>query len=424
MRPLLMALAVCAAVTAIPGGAAAAAYHVGQDQTYATVQDLLAAVTPGDGDVILVHPGTYPAFRVDKGGGSSPETAPVIRAYDRAQRPVFDAAGAPNCLEFQHPTGSWYAIEDLEICNASFRGVFNVQCGLVMRGCYVHDCRNGFMGGMHNTRDSTPGYLIAEHNEFAHNGSGAYAHQLYMQQRWVVFRYNWIHDNAGGSAYKDRSRESLVEYNLIEQGPEATYAIEFCGCDEDAAPSYTQTAVMVGNVVSKQGGGNRFLFLANERSEGGAEGKLNIGRLYLINNTFYSEDHRGPMLAGDDGSVIVAHNNIFHSTTSDRLLDQIMDATNRGRFEPSYRNWVRAGMEVPPELKETVSGRDPGFAKAAALGGDFHLLAGSACIDAGTDRVEPLPFLEYRHPCGLGFRPRDGKVDIGAFEARTGGAGR
>ena len=35
----------------------------------------LAEVTPGDGDVILVHPGTYPAFRVRAGGGSTPETA-------------------------------------------------------------------------------------------------------------------------------------------------------------------------------------------------------------------------------------------------------------------------------------------------------------------------------------------------------------
>jgi len=418
MRALALLPLVWGSLALTPGLAPAASYHVGKGQQYESMQALLAAATPGDYDVILVHPGRYPAFRVETGGGSSPDSAPVIRAYDRSQRPVFDAGGEANCLEFHHPTGRWYAIEDLEIRNASFRGVFNVECGLVMRRCYVHDCRNGFMGGMHNTRDESPGYLIAEHNEFARNGSGIYAHQLYMQQRRVVFRYNWVHDNTGGSAYKDRSRESLVEYNLIEQGPGATYAIEFCGCGDDAAPDHTQTATMIGNVVTKKGGGNRWLMLANIRSEGGARGALNVGRLYLVNNTFYSEDHTGPMLAGDDGSVIVAHNNIFHSATSPKLWDQVMDATNPGRFELSESNWVRAGMEVPPALNNTIFGADPGLVRAETSGGDFRLAPGSPCINAGAHHPAPPPALEYRHPCGFAFRPQDSTVDVGAFEAR------
>jgi len=75
-------------------GTLAATYHVGKGQRFATMQDLLSAVALVDHDVVLVHPGTYPPFVVERGGGSSPETAPVIRASDVTRRPVFDAAGA------------------------------------------------------------------------------------------------------------------------------------------------------------------------------------------------------------------------------------------------------------------------------------------------------------------------------------------
>jgi len=94
-----------------------------------------------------------------------------------------------------------------------------------------------------------------------------------------------------------------------------------------------------------------------------------------------------------------------------------MDATSPGRFEASYSNWVKRGMRVPEGLKDTIVGDDPGFVRAAAAGGDFHLASGSACIDAGAARDDGMPALEYRHPSAFTFRRNDEKVDIGAFEA-------
>lgn len=413
-----VALAALGVALATLAPASARTYEVGPGQPYATVQDLIAHVAPGDGDVILVHPGTYPPFRVTKGGGACPETAPVIRAYDMADKPVFDADGERYACLFYHGSGKWYALEGVEVRGAPDTGILNVQCGLVVRYSYIHDCGNGLGGGSSNTRDSTPGYLIAEHNEFARNGMGIYLHQIYNHQYWTIFRYNYIHDNSGGACYKDRSRDSLVAYNYIEQGPGATYAIEFCGCADDAAPDYTQTAVMIGNVVTKKQGANRWLFIANIRKEGGAEGRLNIGRLYLVNNTFYSEEHIGPMLGDDEGSIIYADNNIFHSATCDRIVDQVDMAEGPGECRPSYNNWVRTGMEAPKEFVNTVSGDDPGLVEAAWRGGDFHLRPGSACVDAGTDRGAPLPWLEYVHPHSYTYRLPDKTLDIGAFEHR------
>jgi len=419
MKAVVLAAAVLLSL-ALVGAAQAATYHIGADQQYQTIQGLLEEVTPGDNDVILVHSGTYPAFRIETGGGSRPETAPVIRAYDMNDRPVFDAAGASNCCEFQQGEGKWYALEGVEIKNATFRGVFNIECGLVLRHCYIHDCHDGFMGGMHNSSAETPGYLIAEYNEFARNGSGAYAHQLYVQEYWTIFRGNYIHDNTGGCAYKDRSRYSLLECNYIEQGPGAGYTIELCGCDADAAPSYTQSAVMIGNVVTKKKGANPWLFVANIRSEGGAEDHLNTGVLYLINNTFYTEDHTGPMLGTDQGSVVYADNNIFHSATSKKIVEQVMDATGPGEFGPSHNNWVTNGMETPKEFVGTISGDDPGCVKVAWQAGDFHLKEGSPCINAGRQDAAPAANLEYAHPRGCTFRVPDGKVDVGAFERGEG----
>ena len=91
----VLALLACASLLGLCAGAArAATYRVGAGERFATMQDLLAAVTLVDRDVVLVHPGTYPAFSLTRGGGASPETAPVIRAFDMAHLPVIDAAGA------------------------------------------------------------------------------------------------------------------------------------------------------------------------------------------------------------------------------------------------------------------------------------------------------------------------------------------
>ena len=60
----------------------------------------------------------------------------------------------------------------------------------------------------------------------------------------------------------------------------------------------------------------------------------------------------------------------------------------------------------------------PGFANPA--GYDYHLVAGSPAINAGTDPgtvngVSLVPAYEYASLSGIP-RPRHGAIDIGAFE--------
>ena len=412
----VLALLACASLLSLCAGAArAATYHVGAGERFAAMQDLLAAVTLVDRDVVLVHPGTYPAFSLTRGGCASPETAPVIRAFDMAHRPVIDAAQARRAVSLDPDHGKWIALDGLEICNASERGVRHAWSGLVMRHCYVHDCRTGFLSGGRNVTDEEPGYLIAEYNEFARNGEGVYNHQWYIQEYWVQFRYNWIHDGTGGLAYKDRSRSSLVEYNLIEQGPQGHAALYFCGFDLAGMPDLGQTATVVGNVITNRGATEKYQFVSNIRKEGGVPGGRNLGKLYLINNTFYSEGHTGPMLATDEGSRIWAYNNIFQSTGSTQLLGQVTIAEGPGEIVEGRHNWVNSRIALVPTFKDTLTGADPGFVNVAGARWDLHLRAGSPCIDQGWDRVDPRPTREYHHPLEGVARHDRGRLDLGAF---------
>ncbi len=417
-------LALCCLAGARPG--VAAEYHVGPGQPYGTMSDLLASVTLGDNDIAWVHPGTYGPFSVTSGGGSSADSPAQIRAWDMNDKPVFDGGGVDNCIQIEAGPEKWWKLVGIEQTNSNYRGIYHLCGGLILQDCYVHDnAKNGVFTSMCGTRDAAHARLIVEGCELARNGSGGYYHSWYLQEYHVEARYNWTHDLNGGIGYKDRSRESLLEYNLIESGPGgAGCAVSFCGWDDTGMPDVPAVATMVGNVVTKNGGGNRWLFIDNIRNaDGGTTGYTSPGYLYLYNNTFYTENHTGPMLADDERSIIVAHNNIFHSATCDRIWDQVVDAAGPGQILTSYNNWVTDTMALPAAFTDTVTGSDPGWVYTAWSGGDFHLTAGSPCIDGGRNDVAVLPTREYAPPCGGTDRPNDGEIDIGAYEYAVGVSG-
>ena len=67
-------------------------------------------------------------------------------------------------------------------------------------------------------------------------------------------------------------------------------------------------------------------------------------------------------------------------------------------------------------MVDTVVGSSPGWVNAAWPLGDFHLTAGSQCINAGNNGVSDLPTTEYLHPPDSVARSSDGQIDIGAHE--------
>ena len=419
MRKLMLLLAVLGCLVGLCGVAQATEYHVGSGQQYATMNALLSAVTLGDNDIAWVHPGTYGAFNVSSGGGSTQATAAQIRAYDTNNKPVF--SGGTNTIQVGS-LGKWYKLVGLVQTSGTSRGFFHTCGGLIIQNCKVQNTPDGIMSGMCNTRDANPGYLIAEYNELTGNGSGTQYHSWYLQEYWCQIRYNWTHNAAGGIGYKDRSRTSTVEYNLIEPGSSgAGCAVSFCGWDDSEMPDVGQTATMTGNIVTKNGGGNQWLFINNIRmADGGNAGQTSPGYLYLYNNTFYTESHTGPMLADDEVSIIAAHNNIFHTTNCTLMYDQVDGANGPGQVLTSYNNWVKSIISRPAAFTNTVTGTAPGVVNAATSGGDWHLTSGSQCINAGRTGLSVVPNKEYVAPCNYTTRASDGSIDIGAYEYNGG----
>jgi len=416
---LFLLISVCLTIS---GVAYATQYHVGAGQQYATMNALLLVVTLVDNDIVWVHPGTYPAFWVKTGGGSSQAAAVQIRAYDINNKPIFNAAGANNNVQFEDPNsvyglvGKWFYIDGLDITGAAVRGIYNVSCNLIVRNCYVHGNGNGYMGGWHNARDDERGDAIFEYNHFNGNGSGAYAHQLYMEGYNAEFRYNYIHDATGGMSYKDRSRNSIVEYNYISAGGASSYrTFEFCGFDDRVVPSTTnQYATVTGNILTQSGGLNPWLFMSNERTEGGA-GK-NKGYMTMTNNSCYGQNLTGPVIAGDKCAVTTLHNNIFH-TNCNRMFDKVQGQKTYGVINTSYNNWVTSGCATVSAMVNTVVGTAPGWVNGAWPLGDFHLAAGAQCINSGNNSVGGLPTKQYVQPCNWQTRTINGGViDIGAYE--------
>jgi len=411
----------------LSGAACATEYHVGSGQQYATINDLLLVVTLGDNDIVWVHPGNYPNFWVKAGGGSSQAAEVQIKAFDPNNKPVFNAAGANNCAQFEDPesvfglVGKWFSIENLEITGAASRGIYNVSCNIIARHCYVHNNNNGYMGGWHNARDAERGDAIFEYNEFYQNGGGAFAHQLYLEGYNAEYRYNWLHDPTGGISFKDRSRNSIMEYNYVAAGGAAGYrAFEFCGYDDNQMPDIDQYATVTGNVITQNGGLNPWLFFTNERTEGGSG--RNVGYMTMTNNTCYATGLTGPVMAGDKCANTTLHNNVFF-TNANRMFDKVQGQRTYGVINPSYNNWVWSGTALTnPNMLNSVIGSDPGVVNAAWPLGDFHLTAGSQCINAGINSVGNLPIKEYSHPINWVARASDGAIDIGAYEY-GGGAG-
>ena len=415
MRRLVLLLAVAVSVVGWSGVAQATEYHVGSGQQYGTMNALLAAVTLGDNDIAWVHAGTYGSFTVSSGGGSSQANAAQIRAYDINNKPVF--SGGTNSIQIGS-LGKWYKLYGIVQTSATTRGIFHTCGGLIIQNCKVQNTPDGIMSGMCNTRSANPGYLVAEYNELTGNGSGTQYHSWYLQEYWCQIRYNWTHNAAGGIGYKDRSRTSTVEYNLIEPGSSgAGCAVSFCGWDDSEMPDVSATATMTGNIITKNGGGNSWLFINNIRAaDGGTAGHTQPGYLYLYNNTFYTVSHTGPMLADDERSIIAAHNNIFHTTSCTYLYGQVDGANGPGQVLTSYNNWVKSTISRPAAFTSTVTGTAPGVVNAATSGGDWHLTSGSQCINAGRNGLSVVPNKEYAHPMNYTTRTSDGSIDIGAYE--------
>jgi len=385
MYRLLACVCMWAVLLLAAGSASAETLKVGPGQRFA--QPSAALNVAKDGDVIEIAAGTY-----------SGDVATIranrltIRGVGNGRAKLAAAGKDAGGKAIWVITGRDTTVENIEFSGARVRdrngaGIRPEGQNLTLRNCRFYDCENGILGGA--------GEMLIEHCEFDHCSLVAVpaaTHSLYIGQGCtkLVFQYNYSTYAKEAHLLKSRARENWVLYNRLT--------------DEDGTGSAVADfpnggyVVMVGNVLHKGAKGQNSRVIAY-----GMEGlKYDRNALFVVNNTMVYE-HR--------------HTSAFFVRADHVPAD----------FAPVIRNNLCVGKiplsncakaEVAGNLLLKVSA-EAGFVDAAKY--DYHLKAGSPCIDQGVapgkaGDFDLTPKFQYVHPCKAEPRPVVGQLDVGAFE--------
>jgi hypothetical protein len=238
-------------------------------------------------------------------------------------------------------------------------------------------------------------------------------HNIYVGRvRSFTLRYSYVHGAAYGHNVKSRAARNLIAYNRIgdEQDGRASYDIDL--------PNGGWSLIL-GNTIQKGQHPENQVLVAY-----GAEVTNADQPLYVVNNTLVNDHGAGIFITRRTPGPTLIFNNIFagggtvmrggSATLRSNLI------VERGGIADMLK---LIGGDKPRPATGALAGnlvaRSAGFAAAPAY--DYHLVAGSPAIDAGTDPgtvdgVSLVPVEEYRQPLGAEPRRNVGRIDIGAYE--------
>jgi len=441
--------------------AAAEVYEVGPGKPFEKIGDApLAALAPGDTVRVYWRPEPYREKFVlcRQGAADAPITLrgvpgpegqlPVIDARDavtastlnywRENRGVIKIGGAnvPADVMPRH-----IVIDSLEIRSARppYRftdrfgqaqtyavnaAAIDVEKGesLTIRNCILHDSGNGlFIGSSEEnlTRD-----VLIEANWIHSNGIEASAlhHNAYTEALGIVYQFNYFGPPRPGSLgnnLKDRSAGLVVRYNWIEGGNRQLDLVDAGVASLRESPRYRETSAYGNILIEREGDGNRQI--VHYGGDSAAPEAYRKGLLDFFNNTIVSLRERTTLfrLSTADEKCL-ARNNIFYAAVGGDTVELL---NGEGELALS-RNWFKPGRRAafsgPPAGRilddgSNLEGAEPGFAGEA--GQDYRITPSSMVRDEGL-AVDGLDMQYVRHQAGE-TRPRDGHVDLGAFEAVT-----
>ncbi len=431
LRTLLPSLA----LVLLPSTALAATYQVGPGKEYATVQDVLSMLAPGD--VVEVQGDqTYPGdlmFREEHSGTKeAPVTVRGIRV--NGKRPIIAGVGSEQWHNFIVQFSAHnFVFEGFEIVgdyNPDHWGLIHKADNVTLRDLLVHGVN---AQGLYGT-DFDSGSITVEFCEFYGNGEGLYKHQIYMSTDEEKFpgsvfrmRFNYLHDAAGGNNVSSRAERNEFYYNWIE-GAEY-HEINMIGPDGDTPDLKREDSDVVGNVLIKRSDSPWRI----ARIGGAAEHDSTAGRFRFVNNT---------MILGPESDVAIGlqyevetlemYNNVIYRVGggAPTLWNHADMKGNAPQFFGS-NNWLPEGTaSVPESFAETIFGTDPGFMDLEGF--DFRPKEGSPLLDKGTT-VTATTLVPFPNPLALpefvpparelgtdGARAPGGAFDLGAFELGTG----
>ncbi|HZJ43763.1 MAG TPA: right-handed parallel beta-helix repeat-containing protein [Pyrinomonadaceae bacterium] len=472
ISPLLLMLSAVALTCVLAAKANATIYNVGPGQAFPTIGSVpWETLAAGDTVNIFYSPTPYKEkFVLSRvGTAAAPITVHGVLGPN-GERPILDGNGATTRSQLVYYSqergvikigGStvpfadgvsvnpqYLVIENLEIRGARQPFTFTAADGttksytspasaiylefgdhITVRNCVIHDCGNGFFSFSNNT--TTSSNVLVEANYIYDNGnSGSQTeHNNYTESRGITFQYNrfgQIRAGCGGNGLKDRSSGLVIRYNWFE-GP-VNRPFDLVDAQDSTIlkndPNYHKSYVY-GNVVIENplSGGNNDIVHYGGDTAGGKGYKL--GPLYFYNNTVVSNrtDNTRLFRLDTNSQSCDARNNIVYVTAAGSTL-KVLDSFGALTLT---QNWFKTGWSpfnvAHPKgsitNNGTVTGTTPGFVSEA--GQDYHLVSGSACINAGTT-LNPgvLPdndvIREYlKHQLSVA-RAVNGALDIGAYE--------
>lgn len=380
-RRLAVALAgLAAAAAAAAAPAAAHVLQVGPGQRFAKPCQAIAAARPGDTVAIDARGnGTYDgdvcAWSTDR--------LHVVGVHGRAR---IDAAG-----RLAQGKGIWVisgadtVIDRVELSGAhsaadrNGAGIRQQGPDLTVRRSFFHDDDDGLLIDADPTSD-----VLVEATELARDGAGdGYSHNIYVGHvHRFTMRWSWSHDARVGHLVKSRADITDLRYNrLTGEGGTDSYEID--------VPDGGR-ATIVGNVI-EQGRASESSIMVSYGEESLANPHP---ALDVVGNTFVNDLGRGPAIHVAAGAPrAVVRDDL--STGSSTLVDQPGAITSG----------------------DCVTAR-PRFVAPARH--DYHLRAGSPCVDAGRRLRGPLaPRQEYVERLRHRRRTTTGRApDAGAFERR------
>ncbi|MCU0225700.1 MAG: right-handed parallel beta-helix repeat-containing protein [Acidobacteria bacterium] len=448
--------------------AAAATREVGPGRPYTSIGAVpWESLQPGD--QVLIHWRQEPyreKFVIARQGTA---TAPiVVRGVPgpAGERPVIDGNGATTRLALDtwneergvikvggasippDTMPRWIVIEGLEVRGARPPYGFTNDAGaassyaanaapifvekaehLVIRNCELHDGGNGLFVASSGATVSRE--ILVEGNYIHGNGNAgsAYEHNSYTAAIGIVFQYNRygpLAPGAAGNGLKDRSAGLVVRYNWIEGGNRQLDLVDAEDSSLIAAdPSYRQTPVYGNVLIEPDGAGNRQI--VHYGGDSGNAAGYRKGTLFFHNNTVVSRrtDRTTLFRLSTNDERADARNNVVYTAAAAGSSLSLVDVS--GVLDWSH-NWARPGWRLSfdgaPQAVfhddgTTVTGAAPGFLDEA--GEDFRLRRDAACRDAGR-ALDPAvlpdhePTRHYRAHQASDPRPRDGTLDIGAYE--------